>query len=110
MVFGVAEPPGKPHDVAATPEDLLDTWDPGDLVFPSGRAESPVAIKIGGGYISPLAGGKSRDQYHWDRALRLPTNAPALDLKHLIVIGGLVQTNPNCTNDKEECWRPSSSL
>ncbi|GAB1311784.1 hypothetical protein MFIFM68171_01994 [Madurella fahalii] len=110
ILFGVAEPSGVPHDVAATPEDLLDTWGPGDLVFPSGRGESPVAIKIGGGYISPPAGSNSQDRYHWDRALRLPAKVPTLNLKDIIVIGGLVKTNPNCTNNEGHCWEGSSCV
>ncbi|KAF7546013.1 hypothetical protein G7Z17_g8730 [Cylindrodendrum hubeiense] len=107
LVFDVVAPfvqRTEHFDVRAFPEDVLDTWGPGQLVCRAGYVESPLAIKIGGGYICPSH--ESNEKYHWDRILP-PTASSSLDLRSEIVIGSLVTVNASCNNDVEQCWNAS---
>ncbi|KAJ3499547.1 hypothetical protein NLG97_g235 [Lecanicillium saksenae] len=105
--FPLAQQSGM-FDVCAAPEDVLDTWGPGQLIYMPGHADSPLAIKLGGGYISPPFEYDNIGKYHWDSALNLPTTAPSLKFGHKIVIGSFLHVNLNCQIDEEKCWHASS--
>ncbi|XP_044717449.1 WD repeat-containing [Hirsutella rhossiliensis] len=96
------------YDVRALPEDVLDTWGPGELVSWPGDIDSPLAIKVGGGYISPPSHGDGTDKYHWDRSIKMPAASSSIDMKQEILIGGLVTVNTLCGNDEGTCWKASS--
>jgi hypothetical protein len=96
------------YDIRATPCDILDTWGPGELLFRSEKSNSPSAIKLGGGFISPPSSNAVDSKYHWDWCLRLPQNPVPMALTELITIGGLVNVNSACKNEEQTCW--SSSL
>jgi hypothetical protein len=97
-------------DICAKPEDILDTWGPGQLVYRRGAESSPVAIMVGRGYISPPSKEENNGKYHWDRVLRLPTATPDLVIGADIVIGSLVQINIKCVNDEQTCWTASAGI
>jgi len=88
LVFDTRRPsdgnydPGQDFDVRASPEDLLDTWGPGRLVFAEGSPRTPVAVEIGGGYIFPPVSHDTDQRYHWDYCMTLPAAPPHLDLSH----------------------------
>ncbi|KAK5989701.1 hypothetical protein PT974_07957 [Cladobotryum mycophilum] len=92
------------YDVRAFPRDVLDTWGPGELVSGLNNMELPLAMKIGGGYISPPARADGTGKYHWDHSIKLSASSPALNLDAEIVIGGLVTVNTICRNDEQICW------
>ncbi|KAI9148048.1 hypothetical protein HJFPF1_11869 [Paramyrothecium foliicola] len=71
------------YDVRARPEDILDTWGPGELVYLSKNRKLPLAIKIGG-------------------------DSPTLDLTREIVIGRIVTINKVCTIDEGQGWKEAS--
>ncbi|CAH0045292.1 unnamed protein product [Clonostachys solani] len=96
------------YDIRATPCDLLDTWGPGELLFRPENSDSPSAVKLGGGYISPPSSDAVGSKYHWDWCLRLPQNPVQIALNEPITIGGLVNVNSGCKNEEQACW--SSSL
>ncbi|KAM5360459.1 hypothetical protein ACJZ2D_013737 [Fusarium nematophilum] len=96
------------YDVRALPEDILDTWGPGELVSgPTDRA-TPLAIKIGSGYICPPSQNDTAGKHHWGNSVNLLTPSPPLKLHEEIVIGSLVSNNPLCSNDEKKCWQDSS--
>lgn len=96
------------YDVRACPRDILDTWGPGELIFRSAKKDSPLAIKIGGGYISPTTERDVVEGYHWDRSMRISEESPSLKLDREVVVGRLVTVNARCVIDDEECWKKSS--
>ena len=98
------------YDVRASPEDVLDTWGPGEILT-SRDNESPVAIKLGGGYIYPVSGGvRTKDHhYHWARDLKLPKSIPSMSLSEEIVIGAFIEADIACDNNERQCWRETCS-
>jgi serine/threonine protein kinase len=98
-----------PLDVDACPSDILDTWGPGDYVFSKGSRKQPVALKIGGGYISPPSE-EWQQKYHWAEPLILPANDVYLDIDSTIIVGGLVSANTTCPSDEQACWNMSSGM
>lgn len=112
LVFSGPRPTdGKPDqffDVQTTPEDLLDTWGPGKLVFTQQVQNTPVAIEIGGGFIFPPLSYDTDRRYHWDRFMTLLASHPYLDLRKEITIGSsIVRVNTNCANNEKRCWNAS---
>ncbi|KAF4964873.1 hypothetical protein FSARC_7265 [Fusarium sarcochroum] len=97
------------YDVQARPEDILDTWGPGELIS---RPTSPgmlLAIKVGDGYIRPSQWNQDETvKYHWDHSFASTSNPFRLDLKDEILIGSLVVPNSGCMNDEKRCWKASS--
>ncbi|RYO85896.1 hypothetical protein DL764_009094 [Monosporascus ibericus] len=96
-------------DICATPEDILDTWGPGQLICRRAPMNSPVAIVLADGFIVPPPLHDSTGRYHWDHELKLPQEALELDLTSEIVIGALVQVNTQCPNGEDACWQAVSS-
>ncbi|KAJ4270021.1 hypothetical protein NW762_001694 [Fusarium torreyae] len=97
------------YDVRACPEDILDTWGPGELISRPTSPDMLLAIKIGNGYIGPSQWNQDEAvKYHWDHSFASTSNPFRLDLKRAILIGSLVVPNPGCTNDEKRCWKASS--
>ena len=73
VVFGssqsVKETVPERYDLLSTPEDLLDTWGPGQYVFHNALDDSGVllAIIIGGGPVKPVA--EDTKTLHWSKDL-----------------------------------------
>lgn len=86
------------HDLQGHAEDILDTWGPGNLVFHDRRAGSPVAIKIGDGFISKH---EADAKFHWDYELKEP--AHAIQLSQSLLIGTLVVPNTECQLSEADC-------
>jgi hypothetical protein len=80
-------------DICASLEDILDTWGPGQLICRRGFMDSPVAIKLGDGFIVPPPLHDSTGKYHWGHELKPPQEALKLDFTNEIIIGALVQVN-----------------
>ncbi|CAJ0549240.1 Ff.00g028530.m01.CDS01 [Fusarium sp. VM40] len=96
------------YDVRALPEDILDTWGPGELVYGSMDRATPLAIKIGRGYICPPSQHDTAGKHHWDSSANLLAPSPPLKLHEEMVIGSLVTDNPLCSNNEKKCWQDSS--
>lgn len=101
---------GAKFDVRSSPEDILDTWGPGQLVFRSSDTTSPLAIKIGGGCINPPVAGDRSAKYHWESSLYVfdSRTSPRLNMKEKILVGGQVAVNHRCSNKEKTCWETSS--
>lgn len=123
------------YDVCSKPVDILDTWGPGELVLRAGNAKVPMAIRVGGGFISPpsdedgvvsIPSGyttpassddeesgpppkkdRSALKYHWDRVAQISNTSPPLDLKKNIIVAGSVRVNEGCHIDETKCWEAS---
>ncbi|KAF4461265.1 WD repeat-containing [Fusarium albosuccineum] len=98
------------YNVRALPEDILDTWGPGELVYEPIDKEIPLAIKVGGGYICPPLQDNGTGMYHWHEAvdLRLASSSAPFKLHEKIVIGSLIVDNQLCHNDEKKCWQDSA--
>ncbi|EXA33080.1 hypothetical protein FOVG_15685 [Fusarium oxysporum f. sp. pisi HDV247] len=83
----------------ASPEDLLDTWGPGDLVLHNDDPENLHAISIGGGLIMSTSK-ESEAQLpvlHWSSNQELdPTSTPVFPRNAKMVIGSRVFVNQSC--------------
>ncbi|KAI6090707.1 heterokaryon incompatibility protein-domain-containing protein [Hypoxylon rubiginosum] len=92
---------GKKFDLFACPEDVLDTWGPGELVGAADNPELLYAISIGGGTISAV---KLKDsdalRLHWSRApVKLSELEYSFSRRSKIIIGAMVTENRNCQAD-----------
>ncbi|KAK0704600.1 hypothetical protein B0H67DRAFT_649029 [Lasiosphaeris hirsuta] len=86
-------------DLRASPEDLLDTWGPGDFIAPKGDAENIYAISIGGGLILPTSKPTEASEalLHWSRASTLDTRSgTTFPCRKKLIIGANVSTNTSC--------------
>ncbi|KAF2184514.1 hypothetical protein K469DRAFT_175914 [Zopfia rhizophila CBS 207.26] len=95
----------KPHDLLASPEDLVDTWGPGQFVTCSSNAamQDLTAIMIGGGVIKPTA--ENTGVLHWSNDVEPRHNFPVrLSSKEKVLIGGGVEVNHSCRASKTERW------
>ena len=123
------------YDVCSKPADILDTWGPGELVLRAGSFQVPMAIRVGGGFISPppdkdgvvsIPSGyttpassddedsapppkkdRSALKYHWGRVPQISDTSPRLDLKKNIIVAGSVRVNEGCKIDEAKCWEAS---
>ncbi|KAF5585638.1 ankyrin 3 [Fusarium pseudocircinatum] len=87
-------------DLKARPEDLLDTWGPGDFIMPKDDPENLHAISIGGGLItSALAqtGSYHLPNLHWSPASECnATYSSTFPRNKKMVIGSRVSINQAC--------------
>ncbi|SMQ48207.1 unnamed protein product [Zymoseptoria tritici ST99CH_3D7] len=62
------------YDLLASPQDIIDTWGPGNFVVGANESgeQGIVSIMIGGGCIAP--GVEQQGTYHWSRDLRKAFN------------------------------------
>ncbi|KPM41876.1 hypothetical protein AK830_g4722 [Neonectria ditissima] len=96
------------YDVRAFPQDILDTWGPGELVYRPEDKETFLAIKIGHGYICPPSQDGTVGKYHWDGSVNFLPTSPSLKPDKEIVIGSLISENLHCNNDEKKCWQESA--
>ncbi|KEY73484.1 hypothetical protein S7711_07507 [Stachybotrys chartarum IBT 7711] len=93
------------YDVVGHASDILDTWGPGNLVFPITDSNIPVGIRIGDGFIFPSENG----QHHWAPSMPDISRSRIIDLQQPLLVGSLVTENDQCTLDKAQCWKASLS-
>ncbi|CAI4212055.1 unnamed protein product [Parascedosporium putredinis] len=86
-------------DLLASPEDLIDTWGPGQFVVPITQSKLPSAIRICGGFI--YESDRDRRIFHWCRyATPGQFCQGELDPRVKIRIGAHVTVNDNCRLDE----------
>ncbi|XXH00929.1 drs2 neo1 protein [Hypoxylon texense] len=92
---------GKKFDLFACPEDVLDTWGPGELVGAADNPELLYAISIGGGTISAVKPEDSDElRLHWSRVpVKFGELEYSFNRRSKIIIGAIVAENPNCQAD-----------
>jgi hypothetical protein len=97
-------------DVIASPEDLLDTWGPGELVADVKDSQRLMAISMGGGSIT-ASKKEDRTVLHWSRE-KLPSNSLTIwfDRRSKVKIGAMVVENPNCKANVQVQMRNSVAL
>ncbi|KAH7144701.1 hypothetical protein DER46DRAFT_616386 [Fusarium sp. MPI-SDFR-AT-0072] len=88
----------KKFDLKAYPEDLLDTWGPGDFIVPKDDAANLHAISIGGGLITPNSTEKHQlPVLHWSRVKEGDaTFSSTFPRNKKMVIGSRVSINQGC--------------
>ncbi|KAF4432617.1 ankyrin 3 [Fusarium acutatum] len=88
----------KKFDLKAYPEDLLDTWGPGDFIVPQDDADNLHAISIGGGLITPNSTEKRQlPVLHWSRVKEGDaTFSSTFPRNKKMVIGSRVSINQDC--------------
>ncbi|CCT63203.1 related to ankyrin 3 [Fusarium fujikuroi] len=90
----------KKFDLKAHPEDLLDTWGPGNFIIQKDDPESLHAISIGGGLItSALAETESNQlpNLHWSPAAECNvTFSSTFPRNEKLIIGSRVSINQAC--------------
>jgi hypothetical protein len=87
------------HDLFAHPEDVLDTWGPGELVTSKNDATNLHAISIGGGYAVPslAEAGSTSNKLHWSKASRITALAAATFPRNKkVLIGTNISSKVNC--------------
>lgn len=92
-------------DLLACPEDLVDTWGPGQFVSCTAEA-SPrnlTAIMIGGGTVKPTADAEA--MLHWSNDVEPRHDfSVRFSSTEKILIGGGVKVNTACQQSKSERW------
>lgn len=97
------------YDLLATPEDLMDTWGPGQFVTsgsaPNGRGLLLSCILIGGGMIKATASDHN-SVLHWNSDVTLPYGMlhGHFNSKDKVLIGGVVEVNKHCRTNHIERW------
>ncbi|KAG4272978.1 hypothetical protein FPRO04_10058 [Fusarium proliferatum] len=88
----------KKFDLKACPEDLLDTWGPGEFIIPKDDPENLHAIHIGGGLITSTPVQHNQvPTLHWNRLS--PSSTPfasTFPRNEKLVIGLRVSINQAC--------------
>ncbi|KAJ9486756.1 hypothetical protein VN97_g6575 [Penicillium thymicola] len=94
------------HDISGHVEDLLDTWGPGNLILRGDRSGTPIAIKIGDGFIFTDKGRK----LHWSQQMPDIKGLSSIDTKKPLLIGSLVAVNAACKPIEAESRIISANL
>jgi hypothetical protein len=93
------------YDLLASPEDLVDTWGPGQFVTSSSEKGMPnlTAIAIGGGVVKPTAANSKT--LHWSSDID-PRHGFSIRFgsKEKVLIAGSVEVNVSCQANKSERW------
>jgi hypothetical protein len=91
-------------DLKACPEDLLDTWGPGDFIMPKNDSENLHAISIGGGLIiSTSTENHQLPILHWSRASEGNTiSSSTFPRNEKMFIGSRVSINQACRVTPQE--------
>ena len=92
---------GAKYDVLASVEDFLDTFGPGQLIFPKFNPIQPCAVSVRGGLITAKEGGSGL--FHWGRDLQPHASLKSFDPTTKILIGVLAEVNVCCTINEERC-------
>ncbi|KAF5639680.1 ankyrin 3 [Fusarium sp. NRRL 52700] len=97
---------GIQFDLKACPEDLLDTWGPGDFIIPKHDSENLHAISIGGGLITCATTQTENHRLptlHWSPASKCNTTVNSTFPRHeKMVIGSRVFINQACKVTPQE--------
>ncbi|KAI1763578.1 hypothetical protein GGR53DRAFT_497178 [Hypoxylon sp. FL1150] len=103
---------GKKLDILACPEDVLDTWGPGEIVGAADNPELLYAISIGGGTISAVDPEDSDEpRLHWSRVpVKFSELKYPFSRRSKIIIGAMVTENPNCQADSSTQLRNAVTL
>jgi len=103
-------PGSKKFDLLTTPEDLIDTWGPGQFFVDSETAsqENIYAMSLGGGIIQAIA--DDHGKFHWMDTSRLDASAPKFKPCDKILVGSAVRVNPNCVGDEFKRWLDSEGF
>jgi hypothetical protein len=97
------------YDLFASPEDLMDTWGPGEFVKTDFEDNSGKisAINIGGGTFKSSEG--KDDMFHWSPTIVATTPVDrGFSQNTKILIGGAVTVNHACPVDKDQRWLVSA--
>jgi hypothetical protein len=85
-------------DLKAFPEDLLDTWGPGDIITPKDDSQKLHAIYIGGGLITPTTESQKPLVLHWKRVSGENTTfSSTFPRSEKLIVGARVSINQGCT-------------
>ncbi|QKX64833.1 uncharacterized protein TRUGW13939_12009 [Talaromyces rugulosus] len=99
-------------DLLASPEDLMDTWGPGNFLINSlteYKEPEIYAISIGGGFI--VAVNEESTRFHWSRDTEpLPPFMKPFHLHAKISIGATIVVNENCNGDESQRWLNSNEF
>ncbi|KAK6538266.1 hypothetical protein TWF694_011145 [Orbilia ellipsospora] len=95
-------------DLCASPDDILDTWGPGNFISQGDKLSRWIcAIKIFGGYIYRSNDGNP-PLFHWSASIGLADIPPtSFHPGTRIRIGAPVEVNSTCTIDMAEGWERS---
>lgn len=100
LVYHDTTPPK--FDLFTSPEDLIDTWGPAQLIMLDRNDSLPSAIRIGGGYIS--ISDTADTEFHWSKnASSVPPRQGNLAMTTKVLIGSLVSVNGDCLLDENLC-------
>ncbi|KAF5659793.1 ankyrin 3 [Fusarium circinatum] len=101
----------KKFDLKVCPEDLLDTWGPGDFIIPKDDTQNIHAISIGGGLITSDSTESESDQspvLHWSPVSEINTKITSTFPRHeKMIIGSRVSINQACRTSPQEQVRKS---
>ncbi|KAI6774835.1 hypothetical protein HG530_001593 [Fusarium avenaceum] len=91
-------------DLKACPEDLLDTWGPGDFIVPHDNSERLHVISIGGGLItSQSTENPQSPALHWSRASECNMEiSSTFSRNEKNIIGSRVSINQACRVTPQE--------
>lgn len=105
-------PKGRPRlDLFASPEDLMDTWGPGQFMRSTSRVDDTgiYAVNIGGGVIAAVD--EDSRKFHWSPASQpCGSFAKTFDPCTKILIGSGIKTNVACLADENQRWLNSGEL
>jgi hypothetical protein len=102
---------GSRFDLFASPEDLVDTWGPGQFVMNAieARKEKLYAINIGGGIIR--ARDSDGQKFHWSPDVESSdVFTTTFDPHTKIIIGTPIKINHTCLANERERWLSSGDL
>jgi hypothetical protein len=94
------------YNVCATPEQIIDTWGPGNFVVSSGGDGklNIISILIGGGSI--CLDSERHNMYHWSPDLQQTLNQEAtMRLTEKITVATSIALNLECNLSEEDCLR-----
>lgn len=93
-------------DFLACPEDLIDSWGPGEYIgkFSDSGDQQICAVGIGGGVIQA-----TRESFHWSRdVIECSSYTTSILPTRKLLIGATVQVNSNCRMDDLQAYQNSS--
>jgi hypothetical protein len=93
------------YDLLASPEDLVDTWGPGQFVTSGADEHMPnlSAVLIGGGVVKPVA--EHSKNLHWSNDVD-PRHSFSVRFlaNEKTIISGVVKVNTKCQAKQSERW------
>ncbi|CZR54710.1 uncharacterized protein PAC_04594 [Phialocephala subalpina] len=97
------------YDLFACPEDLVDTWGPGQFLASSVESKADggklTAIMLGGGVIKPTSAKSNTKVLHWSNETDPRHDSPVrFTRKEPLIISGVVNINATCQSDTVQRW------